>query len=100
MPKHAIKTELVQFQLNDARRPRTVYLERVDKNHANPRALWRAIKEPEYLSPTEVEQLHAASCLTQQSHPFQYKKGSVHLEIALPPHSVAALTVEFTPAAG
>lgn len=94
MPQHAIKTELVYVQLKDASRPRAIYLERVDKEHANPRALWRGMGEPEYLNPTEVEQLQAASCLTKQSHPFQYEKRAIHLEIALPPQSVAALTFE------
>ena len=94
MPQHAIKTELVYVQLKDAARPRAIYLERVDKEHANPRALWRGMGEPEYLNPTEVEQLQAASCLTKQSHSFQYQKRAIHLEIALPPQSVAALTFE------
>lgn len=98
MPKHAIKTELVHLQLKDVGPPLTAYLERVDKDHANPRALWRAMKEPEYLSPMEVEQLQAASCLSKQRHPLLYEKRAVHLEIALPPHSIAALTIEFASA--
>ncbi|MGI9088843.1 MAG: GH39 family glycosyl hydrolase [Chthoniobacterales bacterium] len=98
MPEHAIKTELVSLQLKDSNRPLTAYLERVDKHHANPLALWRAMKNPEYLSPREVEQLQAASCLTQQPHPLQYEKRSVQLEVSLPPHSIAALTIEFAPA--
>jgi xylan 1,4-beta-xylosidase len=97
MPRHAIKSELVHVQLKDATRPRAVYLERVDKEHANPRALWRTMGEPEYLSPTEVEQLQAASCLSRQSHPFHFEKRTLQLEIDLPPHSVAALTMEFAP---
>jgi xylan 1,4-beta-xylosidase len=99
MPRHVIKTELVHVELKDASRPRAVYLERVDKEHSNPRALWQAMGEPEYLSPTEVEQLQAASCLTKQSHPFQYEKRTIHVEIDLPPQSVAALTIEFAPEA-
>ncbi|HEX6383909.1 MAG TPA: beta-xylosidase, partial [Anaerolineae bacterium] len=40
-PRHSIQTELVQIQLNSAPRPRTVYVERIDDEHANPRRLWQ-----------------------------------------------------------
>ena len=99
MPRHAIKTELLHMQLKDATRPDAVYLERVDKEHSNPRALWQAMGEPEYLSLVEVEQLQAASCMRKQAHPFQYEKRTIHVEIDLPPQSVAALTIEFAPEA-
>ena len=95
MPRHAIKTEIVKVQLFDANRPpRTAYIERIDETHANPRALWREMGEPTYLSHVEVEQLQTASSLIKEAQPLKYEDQTIHLEVTLPPQSVAAITIE------
>ena len=53
--------------------------------------------EPEYLKGREVEQLQAASRLTSEPQRWKYADESVYLEIALPPHGVAAITLEYPP---
>ena len=52
MPRHPIQTELVHLRLLGAPVPEIAWIERIDEDHANPRALWHAMGEPEYLSAT------------------------------------------------
>jgi xylan 1,4-beta-xylosidase len=95
MPRHPIQTELVNLRLSDAPEPRAAWIERIDENHANPRRLWRTMGEPEYLSPLQVEQLETASVLRKETQPWTQESGSIDLSVALPPQSVAAITIEF-----
>jgi hypothetical protein len=53
--------------------------------------------EPEYLSAFQVAQLQAASRLVKEPLGWRHEEQTVHLEMDLPPHSVAAVTVEFAP---
>ncbi len=64
-PRHEITTQLVKVKLTNAPEPRAAYIERVDEDHANLRAPWREMGEPEYLSQLQVEQLEAASRLVK-----------------------------------
>jgi hypothetical protein len=41
-----------------------------------------------------LEQLHKASRLVREPWVWQYDRGMVRLEVEIPPHAVAALTVE------
>jgi xylan 1,4-beta-xylosidase len=95
MPRHPIQTELVNVRLSDAPAPRTAWIERIDDDHANPRRLWETMGEPEYLSALQVQQLEAASALQKEPQPWTYAQGNVALAVALPPQSVAAITMEF-----
>jgi beta-xylosidase len=69
--------------------------ERIDEEHANPRLLWQTMGEPEYLSASQVEQLEMASTLRKKSLPWTHHRGNIDLAVALPPQSVAAITIEF-----
>jgi hypothetical protein len=51
--------------------------------------------EPEYLSALQVQQLETASILRKESQPWTHEKGNINLTVALPPQSVAAVTIEF-----
>jgi xylan 1,4-beta-xylosidase len=73
--------------------PQSVLVERIDAEHANPKKLWQEMGRPEYLSANDVEQLHAASRMIQESHPWTYDQSTIHLDIELPAHAVAALTI-------
>jgi hypothetical protein len=53
--------------------------------------------EPEYLSAAEVEHLQEASRVRKEPHPCEYVNEILHLDIALPPQAVAAITLEFIP---
>jgi xylan 1,4-beta-xylosidase len=95
MPRHPIQTEMVNLRLSSAPTPRAALIERIDNDHANPRRLWQAMGEPEYLSAIQVEQLESASLLLKEPQPWIHVGGNVDLAAVLPPQSVAAITIEF-----
>jgi xylan 1,4-beta-xylosidase len=53
--------------------------------------------EPEYPSRTQVEQLEAASRLVKEPLGFSYENRTVRFDVDLPPHAVAAITLELAP---
>ncbi|HLJ93401.1 MAG TPA: cellulase family glycosylhydrolase [Gemmataceae bacterium] len=94
LPHHPIETEHVHVQLTGIGCPQTVFAERIDHEHANAKRHWQEMGEPEYLSSKQVEQLQAASQLQRQPYSWNCQDGVLHLDIRLPPHAVAALTIE------
>ena len=54
----------------------------------------------EYLSAAEVEHLQGASRMEKEPNQWKYEEQELNLSIALPPHAVAAITIEFTPDTG
>jgi xylan 1,4-beta-xylosidase len=95
MPRHPICTELVSLRLSGAPAPLSAYIERIDEDYSNPRKLWCAMGEPEYLSRLQVSQLESASILTRDALPFVCGEGTIDLKLDLPPQSVAAITIQF-----
>jgi xylan 1,4-beta-xylosidase len=94
-PGHSIETEHVEIRLDNVPKPRDAQIQRIDADHANPKALWEEMGQPEYLTRQDVEQLQEASRLVKERQPFRYKEGAVLLKMDLPPHAVAAITIEF-----
>jgi xylan 1,4-beta-xylosidase len=99
LPRHPIGTRRVRVTLTDAPKPDAVTIERIDAQHANPKRLWQEMGEPEYPDPDELEQLHQASCLHQEQQPWRYEDRSIALDVVLPPHAVASVTLQFRSAA-
>ncbi len=95
MPRHPIRQQRVHIRLRGAPRPRRAYVERIDAQHANPRALWESMGMPEYLSGSQEEKLEAASQLIKEEQSWEFQNGNVSCSVAVPPHGVAALTIEF-----
>jgi len=95
MPRHPVGTELVSLRFSGGPAPVAAYIERIDEDHSNPRKLWCAMGEPEYLSRLQVSQLESASVLTRDALPFVRGEGTIHLKFDLPPQSVASITIEF-----
>ena len=98
LPRHSIVSERVRVRLAHAPEPSSAWVERIDEHHANAKRRWRALGAPEYLDGRTVEQLHEASRLTRQACPWTWHEDRVTLELELPPHAVAALTLELAPA--
>jgi xylan 1,4-beta-xylosidase len=94
LPRHAITGLHVNVNLANAVEPSTAWVERIDDDHANPKQGWLAMGSPEYLDRTAVEKLHDASRLTRQSCSWSRQRDQIHLAVELPPHSIAALTLE------
>ena len=97
LPQHPVKTEQVEVRISNAPRSCHAYVERIDEAHANAKRLWQEMGEPEYLRSAEVEHLQEASLMWKEPHPCRRVNESLYLDIALPPHAVAAITVEFAP---
>jgi xylan 1,4-beta-xylosidase len=95
MPRHPIQTELVHLRLLGAPVPTIAWVERIDEEHANPRALWHAMGEPEYLSAMQVAQLSQASTLRQEPQPWNRAQESLEFHVSLAAQSVTAITIEF-----
>ncbi len=96
-PRLEITTQLLDVRFTNATEPRAAYIERIDQDHANAPPLWQEMGMPEYLSPLEVEQLNAASRLVKEPIGWKFEEDTVHLNIDLPPHAIAAVTLEFAP---
>jgi xylan 1,4-beta-xylosidase len=98
MPRHPISTAIAQITIAGAPQPRAAFVERIDADHANPRAAWVEMGQPKYLRPRQVEQLEATSRLVKEPIACRYEQGVIEIGIDLPAHAVAALTIELTPA--
>jgi xylan 1,4-beta-xylosidase len=97
LPRHPIRAESVRIQLTGLLAPRNVYIERIDDDHANAKRLWIEMGKPALPTEREVEQLHVASQIARASLPWKCEAGTLHLEFTVPPHAIAAITVELTP---
>jgi xylan 1,4-beta-xylosidase len=93
LPGQPIATEPVRVTLKGVSDPRSVELERVDADHGNPRRIWEEMGEPEYLTSSQVGTLKGASGIEKEKLSFRQVPGGIEMEIALPPHGVAAVTV-------
>ena len=97
LPRHPIETEQVKIRLSEAPHRCRAYVERIDHTHANAIRLWREAGAPEYLKGPEVERLQEGSRMRKEPHRCEVVNGILYLDIVLPPHAVAAITVEFVP---
>jgi xylan 1,4-beta-xylosidase len=93
-PRHDIVMRTVDVHLTDASIPLLASIERIDEDHANPRRQWREMGEPEYPSRSQIEQLEAASRLVKEPLRCLCEGGMVRFSFDLPPHAVAAVTLE------
>jgi xylan 1,4-beta-xylosidase len=94
-PGHSIEAENVEIRLDNVPKPSEAHIQRIDAEHANPKAMWEQMGQPEYLTRQDVEQLQEASRLVKQLQSFTYKEGAVFLKLDLPAHAVAAITINF-----
>jgi xylan 1,4-beta-xylosidase len=97
LPRHPIETESIHVQLTGLLSPRNVYIERIDEDHANAKRLWIEMGRPALPTEREIEQLHVASQIVRKPLQWKYEAETLHLELAMPPHAIAAITVELAP---
>jgi len=94
-PGHSIETEQLHIRLDNAPEPLGARIQRIDEDHANPKRLWQEMGQPEYLGDKDLESLEEASEVVSEKQTFKFQDGSVFLKVDLPPHAVAAVTIEF-----
>jgi xylan 1,4-beta-xylosidase len=99
LPRQPIGLERVSLELEDAPPARSVILERIDEEHANAKAEWVALGCPEYPSAAEIRQMEEASRTVGEAHGWVYEGRTVRVEVDVPAHAVAAVTVKFAAAA-
>jgi xylan 1,4-beta-xylosidase len=95
LPRHAIATERARVTLTGAPELRQAFVERIDRDHANPKRVWRAGGSPVYLEPALLEHLQIASRASREPVRCDCAGGTVRFETTLLPHAVAAVTLEF-----
>jgi xylan 1,4-beta-xylosidase len=95
LPRHAIDTEHARVTLTGASEPRQAFVERIDRDHANPKREWCAGGSPEYLDSALLEHLQAVSRPSREPVRCDCAGGTVRFEMTLHPHAVAAVTLEF-----
>jgi xylan 1,4-beta-xylosidase len=94
LPRHPIRTEHVRVRLGRLPPPQAVRLERIDEDHAHAKRLWLEMGSPPYPSREQLEGLHEASLLVPREHPWRQEDGAVIFELDLPPHGVAAISLD------
>ena len=95
LPRHEIARETVQLTLRNLTAPRCIIIERIDDEHTNARALWEKLGSPAYPTPRQHEWLEVASQMVPEALAFEFKNGEVALSVEVPPHGIAAITLEF-----
>ncbi len=94
-PKHPIATERVRISLHGAKGPAEAWVERIDEDHCNPRRLWKAMDSPKYPSDEQLQQLRESSALRREALACTSAGDATVIEIELPAHAVAAITLEY-----
>jgi xylan 1,4-beta-xylosidase len=97
LPRQPIDAVQVGVRLTRVPRPRAVGVERIDQDHANAKRLWQQMGAPEYLGSSEVERLQESSRLEKEPLAWTYQDQGLDLDLSLPAHAVAAVTVDFAP---
>jgi xylan 1,4-beta-xylosidase len=97
LPRQPIAARRARVEVAGVPAPRAVSICRIDEDHANAKAEWGRMGSPDYLRREDVGRLEDASRLREETQPWHYEGGVLSLEVSLPPHAVAALTVEFVP---
>lgn len=94
LPRHPIATQHVHLALDGLARPAAVTLRRIDADHGNAKARWQALGSPGYLSRDQVADLVDVSRLVPTGQPWTFQDGTLHIELDMPPHALACLTID------
>ncbi len=94
LPRQPIAAQRVRVELVGGPAPQAAWLERIDEQHANPKAAWRALGEPEHPDRDALARIEESSRLVRQAQPFAREGQATRLDLELPPHAGAVLTLE------
>jgi xylan 1,4-beta-xylosidase len=95
LPRQPIKNQRVKLRLDSVPRPDSVTTQRIDDGHANPKKAWQEMGEPEYLSSSQIDELHKSAALVSEPYIYQFRDDGLDLKLDLPPHAVAAVILKF-----
>jgi xylan 1,4-beta-xylosidase len=92
VPRSGLEAARVRLTLRRADAPLTATIERVDDEHANPKAGWRAIGEPHYLKAGHVEQIRQGSAVVAKELGVEADAdGAQAVGFGLPPWGTARI---------
>lgn len=94
LPQHKIKSETCQVRLMHAEKDSSATIYRIDDAHANAKALWRRMGEPEYPDSTALKRLQRASEMRAQRLACKHEHGELSLTIKLLAQSVTAVRIQ------
>ena len=94
LPRHPVQPEVAHVRLTESVEPFSARIGRIDADHANAKAEWQRMGEPEYLGPADVDRLEQASRMQDEPIAWRYAEGTVALEVTLPPQGVALVTLD------
>ncbi|HJU07816.1 MAG TPA: hypothetical protein VJ727_04970, partial [Rhodanobacteraceae bacterium] len=94
-PQHPIETEAVTFSVLGANPPLPATLRRIDDSHANAKAAWVEMGQPEYPDAAQLERLDEASQLREERIEPRTRDNGVEFKLDLPPHAVAAIDIQY-----
>lgn len=92
VPRSDIGPARVRLTVSRSAEPLQATIERVDADHANPKAEWDAMGRPHYLSADQVARLRQASAVQVDELPVRPSDADQVVEFALPPWSIARIT--------
>jgi len=93
VPLSPIKEEAINFTVKGTNGVRSIYLERIDETHANPRRLWIEMGSPTYLNKEHIHRLMEASELIKEPVIWTEDEDGVSFDIVIQPHSVVAISL-------
>ncbi len=94
LPLHPIKTELVKVQLDNSKKVKTSFIERIDDDHANAKKTWLDMGSPRSLTPNKVSALEIASALVMEPFETSQERDSIRVEVTVPSQGIAYITIE------
>ena len=94
VPRSPIRAEHVHLHLRGLAGVRSVSLERIDEQHANPRRAWIEMGSPPYPDRAQLRVLADASELRRETVEWTRDEGGASINLLVPPHSVVGLSLE------
>lgn len=95
IPLAPIRHKTARVILRNAGRVKAAVLERIDETHANPVFTWRKMGSPEYPDKMQIEELKRSSLIAKEPLQVCYTEDGPFFEVVVPPHGVAAVTLDF-----
>lgn len=90
----SLPKEEITVEAELPRKPKRVYLQRIDDNHCNPLKLWEKMGSPQVPTPTQLEELKARSALTEEELPIDYSDGVLTVTAKLGVNDIWFVRVE------
>lgn len=88
VPGEEMKPEKIKLELTGFGIPKSMKMFRIDSDNVNPKAAWQKLGAPEYLSPSQVDELRAVSSLKSENVPDD-------LCLTVPEYGVVAIVIEY-----